>query len=111
MGRTKVRADLRRRPHTFALDSDHIALIEAYAEAHDLSKSQALRSLLTLAERQLDSGLRHDIVLKRRDLGAAERAKERVVKATPTCPNCGDDDLFIQYPNGRWRCDNCLAQG
>jgi hypothetical protein len=86
-----------------------MALIEQYSEAHDLLRSQALRRLLDIAEEHLDGDTRRQLAIRRAAL--AKDARVAVTKAPlrPGCPSCGDTDLFIELPDGRWRCDSCLA--
>ena len=88
-----------------------MALIQLFAEAHDLQRSQALRRLLDIAEATLDGEARRDLAVRRAAL--AKEAKVAVASAPPKprCPNCGEADLYLEFPDGRWRCDACLGAG
>lgn len=89
-----------------------MAFIQVYAERHEIGKSQALRRLLNEAEAEADGQMKRDLALRRIALAAEARKEQeqaRTPAAMPSCPKCGDADLFILYTNGTWRCDNCLA--
>lgn len=110
MGRRAVAEHVRRKPYAFGLNARELTLLEAWAEHKEVNRSEALRDLLHLAEEHLPGELRADLAIRRRDL-----RRESIVAPEPTpapkCPNCGDTDLFIQFPDGRWRCDMCIASG
>ena len=111
MGRTALRSDRKLRPRSFALSDEDVELVRLYAERYDLSQSQAMRRILLISEETLDGEFRRELSLRRRAIG--EAARQEAAKPPPvlSCPSCGDKDLYIEYPDGRWRCDNCLATG
>lgn len=112
MGRQPIRADLKRKPHTFSLDERQIAFIDRYAEEHDLTRSQSLRALIAIAEDLMPVELK-------RELARVRVEKAKAARVVPTaeapkvhiCPSCGDKDGYVLLPKNRWRCDFCMARG
>lgn len=111
-----VRTDLRRRSRAFALADRELALVEEYAEQEGFTKSQALRQLLKLAEQHVSADVTRGVARRRVVLVEKAREQQRQRKKEPIpvvvkCPACGDVDLYIEFPDGTWRCDSCLASG
>ena len=112
MGRKAIRGDLRRRPQTFSLDERQIAAIEAYADAYDMTRSQALRALLRMAEERLPADLKNEITSRKvKHAHAAREPREEQKPSIPKCPSCGQAEGYVILPEGRWRCDFCMARG
>lgn len=112
MGRQPIRADLKRRPHTFSLDERQVAFIDQYAEANELSRSQSLRALIAIAEEEMPVAVKREIARKRMEKAKAARVVPRVEEPKARiCPSCGDKDGFVLLPHDRWRCDFCMARG
>lgn len=113
MGRKAIRRDLRRRPQTYSLDERQIVAIEVFADAYDLTRSQALRRLIEMAEERLSADLKHEIAKRKADSmrAAREPKKAKPSAPLPKCPACGEADGFVILPEGRWRCDFCLERG
>ncbi len=113
MGRASLNSDQKAKPRAFALRDDDLALLDWVAEQHDFSRSRALREVIRQYESSLDGDAIRELQLRRVALRRAAREEEVLPTKVnePTCPECGDRDLFVQLAGDRWRCDNCLATG